>query len=169
MPLDFTAVTGNILLWQIPGWYRLSSRVFHYVEAIDFDKGLDIFIPIHACDAKLGAAIRQCHAVSRRVAKSEFPKRSAADSRKAYKSWEKTAVEKSGRKSFSDFGNEFSAALSLSTDSEFFFSNFKRVSAVDLCQALPHDSGYKEAHLSKGSSDADLGAIARKMLATVID
>ncbi|MCV2866383.1 hypothetical protein [Defluviimonas sp. WL0075] len=165
---DYGKATGNILFWDMGEFYRLTSRVFCFVEGLDFDQGLDLFVPHGASDAELGAEIRRCHAASRRVNVKDMPRyASAAKERAAYRAWEKIALDKLGVKKFADIVSFFSAADSYSNDQVFVFKNYEEKKG-EFFAVRQADPAFREFVVSKSATDAELGHIARDALSAIV-
>jgi hypothetical protein len=157
-------ISGNILFWKIPGFFRLTSRVFVAVEILDFENGYDAIIPDTVSDEELGLHIRRCFERSKRFSShSELPKIPQKTLNQDYKSWEKELLKKMKRPKMSGFSvGEFKTLNALKSSEQYYFSNCScRENPSVPREILPHQEGFQNFTLPITASHKELGALAR--------
>ena len=122
---DFKARDAVAQLWHVPGWYRVTSKMFNFMDGYDFERGLDLFIPDDVDDEKLGRAVRQGLGASRYIDFDDMPRESAAVGRKKMRAWEKLMLDRAGAERFSDIADLFEGTGINRDSSLISFTNYR--------------------------------------------
>lgn len=169
-PINYRARNSIIDVFQYGPLIRVSSKIFNFISGPDKEKGLDIFLPIEASDAELGDVVKRCFDASRPIDIEDFPKpKSAAESRKWQRDWEKIALDKISAKSVSEIADHYSFASSCRFDEFFLFSNCMQVPAPEYLAILGSKfEHYQEFIVPISATDEEVGHAVRQALSACV-
>ncbi len=167
MEFNFKNRDAVARLWHVPGWYRLTSLMFNFMDGIDPEQGLDIFVPDDIDDEQLGLKVYEALAASRFIEFDDMPDETAAENRRLIKAWEKKFLDRTGVKKFRDLA-EVISGTDINRDHNFMsFVNFEVHRNGEAFVESEDSEGYVEILIPRESSAERVGQAARKALASV--
>lgn len=161
-------INGYCLIHRYETHYRLSSMIFAIVTQIDFDGGMDEFIPISCNDEELGAAVKRCLNKTKIMDPKDLPfKGDKKKLKQLMTTWEKRAEETIGSNSHRISIAGGSCATCVQTKKITAFFNTNESPAGDFRSINENSPAYREFIVTLPARDFEIGFAARSCLDAV--